>query len=174
MSKRDLKMELADFDKKKLIGLISELYDKNKSVKEYLDYYLNPDEKASLKAYREKVREAFYPKRGFGFKLALGKKAISDFRKLKPSVDSLIDLMLYYVQCGVEFTNDYGDIDENYYLSLERTYRDSMDLIDKHLLHDTFKDRALKVVSDAQNTGWGFYDTLADFYYEIYADANED
>jgi hypothetical protein len=134
------------------------------------DYYLNPDEKAILKVYREKVREAFYPKRGFGFRLATGKKAISDFRKLKPAVDSLIDLMLYYVECGVEFTNDYGDIDENYYLSLERAYRDSLTLIDKHLLHGTFKDRALKVVNDTINTGWGFYDTLADFYYEVYAE----
>lgn len=169
MSKRELIKELADFDKKKLIGLISELYDKNKSVKEYLDYYFNPDEKAILKVYREKVREAFYPKREFGFKLAVGKKAISDFRKLKPSADSLIDLILYYVECGVEFTNDYGDIDENYYLSLERAFRDSLDLIDKHLLHDTFKARALKIVQDTINTGWGFYDTLADFYYEIYA-----
>ena len=168
MSKRDLKKELADFDKKKLIGLISELYDKNKSVKEYLDYYLSSDEKAILKVYREKVREAFYPKRGFGFKLAAGKKAISDFRKLRPSADSLIDLMLYYVECGIEFTNDYGDINENYYLSLERAYRDSLDLIDKHLLHDTFKDRALQVVHDTENVGWGFHDTLGDFYYEIY------
>jgi hypothetical protein len=169
MSKRDLKKELADFDKKKLISLISELYDKNKSVKEYLDYYLNPDEKAILKVYREKVREAFYPNRGFGFKLAVGKKAISDFRKLKPAVDSLIDLMLYYVECGVEFTNEYGDIDENYYLSIERAYRDSLDLIDKHLLHDIFKDRALTVVHDTGNIGWGFHDTLGDLYYEIYA-----
>jgi len=169
MGKRDLKKELAEYDKKMLIGLISELYNKNKSVKEYLDYYLNPDEKASLKAYREKVREAFYPKRGFGFKLALGKKAISDFRKLKPSVDSLIDLMLYYVECGVEFTNDYGDINENYYLSLERAYRDSLDLIDRHSLRDTFKDRALQIVYDSENIGWGFHDTLGDFYYEIYA-----
>jgi hypothetical protein len=169
MSKRDLKKELADFDKKKLIGLISELYDKNKTVKEYLDYYLNPDEEASLKVYREKVREAFYPKRGFGFKLAQGKKAISDFRKLKPSVDSLIDLMLYYVECGVEFTNDYGDIDENYYLSLERAYRDSLALIHKHLRHDAFKDRASQIVYNSENIGWGFHDTLGDLYYEIYA-----
>ena len=80
----------------------------------------------------------------------------------------LIDLMLYYVECGVEFTNDYGDIDENYYLSLERAYRDSLYLIDKHLLHDTFKDRALKVVHDTENIGWGFHDTLGDFYCETF------
>jgi hypothetical protein len=168
MSKRDLKKELADFDRTKLIGLISELYDKNKSVKEYLDYYLKPDEKAILKVYKAKVKEAFYPKRGFGFKLALGKKAINDFRKLSPSPDSLIDLMLYYVECGVEFTNEYGDINENYYLSLERVFRDSMELIDIHSLHDSLKDRALTILSDTATIGWGFHDTIGDFYYETF------
>ena len=79
MGKQDLKKELAEYDKKMLIGLISDLYDKNKSVKEYLDYFLKPDEQAILKTYKTKVKEAFYPQRGFGFKLAAGKKAISDF-----------------------------------------------------------------------------------------------
>jgi hypothetical protein len=168
MSKRDLKKELSGFDKTKLIGLISELYDKNKSVKEYLDYYLKPDEDAVLKVYRAKVKEAFYPKRGFGFKLALGKKAITDFRKLKPSPDSLIDLMLHYVECGVKFTNEIGDINENYYLSLERVFRDSMELIDAHFLYDSFKDRALQILTDSADIGWGFHDTLRQFYYETF------
>lgn len=55
MVKRDLKKELAEYDKKMLIGLISDLYDKNKSVKEYLDYFLKPDEQAILKTYKSKV-----------------------------------------------------------------------------------------------------------------------
>ena len=168
MGKRDLKKELADYDKKMLIGLISDLYDKNKSVKEYLDYFLKPDEEAMLKAYKTKVKEAFYPKRGFGFNLAAGKKAISDFRKLNPSIESLIDIMLYYAECGVQFTKDYGDIDENYYLSIERTFRDSMELIDINLLHDKFKDKALKIFQNSENTGWGFNETLGDFYYEAF------
>jgi len=37
MSKRELKKELELFDKKQLIEMISDLYDKHKSVKEYLD-----------------------------------------------------------------------------------------------------------------------------------------
>jgi hypothetical protein len=169
MGKRDLKKELAEYDKKMLIGLISELYDKNKSVREYLDYYLAPNEKTSFETFKIKVREAFYPKRGFGFKLAVGKKVISDFRKLNPTKESLIDLMLYYVECGVEFTNDYGDINENYYLSLERTFRDALSLVDKHLLHDTFKDRALNILGESENIGWGFHDTLVSFYFETFA-----
>jgi hypothetical protein len=169
MSKRDLKKELSDFDKTKLIGLISELYDKNKSVKEYLDYYLKPDEKAILDVYKAKVKEAFYPKRGVKYNLALGKKIITDFRKLSPSPDSLIDLMLYYVECGVEFTNEYGDINENFYSSLVRAYRDAMELIEIHSLHDSFKDKALTILSDTANIGWGFHDTIGDFYFETFA-----
>jgi hypothetical protein len=168
MGKRNLKKELAEYDKKMLIGLISDLYDKNKSVKEYLDYFLNPDEQVILKAYKTKVKEAFYPKRGFGFNLAAGKKAISDFRKLNPSIESLIDIMLYYAECGVQFTKDYGDINENYYLSIERTFRDSMELIDLNQLHDKFKDKAFNIYQNSENTGWGFNETLGDFYYETF------
>ena len=168
MGKRDLKKELAEYDKKMLIGLISDLYDKNKSVKEYLDYFLNPDEQVILKAYKTKVKEAFYPKRGFGFNLAAGKKAISDFRKLNPSIESLIDIMLYYAECGVQFTKDYGDINENYYLSIERTFRDSMELIGLNQLHDKFKDKAFNIYQNSENTGWGFNETLGDFYYETF------
>jgi len=168
MGKRDLKKELADFDKTKLIGLISELYDKNRSVKEYLDYYLKPDEKAILNVYKAKVKESLYPKRGVGYNLTLGNKAINDFRKLSPAPDFLIDLMLHYVEYGVKFTNDFGDINEKYYLSLARVFRDSMELIDTHLLHDSFKDKALTILSDSSNIGWGFHDAIADLYYETF------
>jgi hypothetical protein len=168
MNKRELKNELESFDKKKLIDLISDLYDKNKSVKEYLDYYVNPNEKETLKIYKSKVREAFYPKRGFGFKIALGKKAISDFRKLKPSTDSLIDLMMCYVESGVEFTNDFGDINEGFYSSIESVYYDAMKLIDKNGFHDNYKIRAYEILKETENIGWGFHDSLSDFYYQIY------
>lgn len=168
MSKRELRKELESFDKKKLVDLIFYLYDKNKSVKEYLDYYISPDEKATLQIYKVKVREAFYPKRGFGYKIANGKKAISDFRKLKPTVDSLIDLLIYFVECGVEFTNDYGDIAEGFYSSIEGVYYDAMKLIDKNGLHDNYKIRAHEILKETVNIGWGFHDTLSDYYYEIY------
>jgi len=168
MGKRDLKKELAEYDKKMLIGLISELYDKNKSVREYLDYFLKPDENEVLQTYKTKVNEAFYPRRGVGYNLAAGKKAISDFRKLKPSADALIELMLYYSECGVQFTKDYGDINESFYLSIERAFRDSLGLIDNNKLHNKFKDKAFKIYQNSENTGWGFNETLGDFYYETF------
>ncbi|MET4083857.1 hypothetical protein ABIB40_003830 [Pedobacter sp. UYP30] len=46
MGLTDIKKELKKLGKEKLISLISELYKNNKSVKEYLDFYVNPNEAA--------------------------------------------------------------------------------------------------------------------------------
>lgn len=168
MGKRELKLQLATFDKEQLIGLIGELYEKEKSVRAFLDYYLNPKEDKALATCRERVREAFYPKRGFQLKLASGKKAISDFRKLKPSPESMVDLLLTYVETGVEYTLEFGDIDEAFYMSLESVFRDAMKIIKKNKLQKEFEARAELIVTRTEHTGWGFYEALAEAQYRTY------
>lgn len=69
---------------------------------------------------------------------------------------------------GVEFTNGFGDINEGFYSSLESVYHDAMKLIDKMKLHDNYKIRAHEILKETENIGWGFHDTLSDFYYGIY------
>ncbi|MEM6737343.1 MAG: DUF6155 family protein [Bacteroidota bacterium] len=101
---------------------ISELYKKFKSVKEYFDFYVDPDEKKLIEQYKEKVTEGFFPKRGYQLKLSISRKAIKAFKKLGTSAESLADLLLHFVENGVQFTNEYRDIDENFYTSIENTY----------------------------------------------------
>lgn len=168
MSKRNFKKEIESFDKKQLLGLIMDVYTKNTSAKEYLDFLFNPNDVEVLKSYKLKVREAFYPKRGYGCKLSKGKKAISDYRKLNPTPDSLIDLLLCYVESGVDFTNDYGDIDENFYSSIEGVYDNALKMISKVGLQNKYKDRAYQVTTKTENIGWGFHDAFCDCYYDIY------
>ena len=170
----DVKKKLKDLEKSQLIDLIGEMYKKNKSVKEFLDFYATPNEKELLIKYREKVSETFFPKRGFGYNLKEGKKAISDFKKLGVSVDSLADLMLFYVETGVEFTNDFGDINESFYSSLEKTYEQALTLIYNNGLLEKFADRAEKVMFDTSNIGWGFHDYLTQVYFEFYGDYLDD
>ena len=74
MGIREVKNNLKNLNKGQLIDFISELYKKNKSVKEFFDFYVNPNEKELLIKYREKVFETFFPKRGFGYNLKEGKK----------------------------------------------------------------------------------------------------
>lgn len=170
MGLTEIKKELKKLDKGKLIELIAELYKKNKSVKEFFDFYLNPDEKELFNKYRNKVFEAFYPKRGYNYKLKDGKQAISDFKKLGPSSELLADLMLFYVETGVKFTNDFGDIDENFYSSIETTYVAALRLMKKENLLDMFADRTEKVVSNSKGIGWGFHDYLYGAHSAFYAD----
>ncbi len=168
MGLREVKTELNKLDKEDLVKHISELYKKYKPVKEYFDFYVNPDEKRLLEQYKEKVTEGFFPKRGYKLKLSISRKAINDFKKLGTSAESLADLLLHFVENGVEFTNEYGDIDENFYTSIENTYSNALDLIDKNGLLDKFEERANKIVVNTENIGWGFHDYLGDVYYQHY------
>ena len=170
MGLREIKNELKKLDKDKIVDILTDLYKKNKAVKEYFDFYFDPNEKELFKKYRDKVFEAFYPKRGDNLKLKDGKKAISDFKKLGPSTELIPDLMLFYVETGVEYTNDFGDIDDNFYSSLESTYVEALKLMRKENLLDKFAERTSKVINDTDNIGWGFHDYLSYVYSEFYPD----
>lgn len=168
MGLTDIKKELRKLDKEKLVELVIDLYKKNKSVKEFLDFYVNPNEKELFLKYKDKVYEAFYPKRGDRFKLSDGKKAISDFKKLEASKELLSELMLFYVETGVEFTNEFGDIDEPFYNSVASVYLNALKLMSKENILDKFADRAKKIVDDTSGIGWGFHDELGDIYSDFY------
>lgn len=170
MGLKDVKKELNKLGKDKLVALVAGLYKKNKFVKEFLDFYVNPNEREMFDKYRDKVFEAFYPSRGYNLKLKAGKQAIADFKKLEPSPDLVADLMLIYVETGVKFSNDFGGIDEGFYSSMESTYVAALTLMKKENLLEKFKNRAANVVSDTSGTGWGFHDYLDDVYSDFYAD----
>jgi len=170
MGLSDIKKELKKLDKDDLIDLLVDLYKKNKSVKAFLDFYISPDEEDLSTKYRDKVFEAFFPKRGFGYNLKNGKQAITDFKKLGPSSEALADLMLFYVETGVKFTNEVGDINENFYSSLEKTYLQALTLIKKENLLDKFARYSREIEIQAEGIGWGFSDTMADIYCDFYDD----
>src|SRR6476619_4660796 len=97
------------------------------------------------------------------------KKAISEFKKFKSSPELVADLMLCYVEYGVKFTNDYGDIDEGFYSSLESTYDAALTLMKKERLLGKFIYRASGIVRNTDGIGWYFHDTLSVTYSKFYA-----
>jgi hypothetical protein len=164
----EVKSELKKLDKEDLIKHISELYKKYKPVKEYFDFYISQEENKILELYKDKVAEGFFPKRGDQLKLSISRKAINDFKKLGTSQESVADLLLHFVENGVEFTNNYGDINESFYTSIENTYHNALDLLAKNGILERFKGRAFKVIADTEGIGWGFHDYLADLYYQYF------
>ena len=94
----------------------------------------------------------------------MAKKAISDYKKVCQSQATLIDIMLFYVEQGVKFTNAYGDIDEPFYLSMEGVYQQVVEIIIKANLKDIFEQRCRKIMKDTEDIGWGFHDMLTEIY----------
>lgn len=54
--------------------------------------------------------------------------------------------MLYYVEKGVEFTNNYGDIDQSFYSSIESMYERVIILCDEEEEYYNFFANRLKQV----------------------------
>ena len=76
--------------------------------------------------------------------------------------------MLYYVENGVEFTNEYGDIDEDFYLKIENIFSNALDYIFKHNMEKKFEDRCLKITINSKGIGWGFSNSMSDLFYDHY------
>ncbi len=166
--KTGLKGYLANFTKEQLIGQIIELNKKYKDVKSYYDFFLNPDSSKKADKVKAVILNCFYPSRGYKLRLKEARKAVADFKKLSPDDASLLDVMLYYVECGVNFTNDFGDIDEPFYNSVANMFRQAGTLY-IHMAKDKgFHDRAEKIMNDTIDIGWGFHDELADIYYNYF------
>jgi hypothetical protein len=141
-------------------------------VREYYQTLLLPNgEEISLARAKQIISDEFYPKHGFGkARASIARKAITSFSRLSPSREALIDLLLHHVEVGVEFTNDFGDIDEPFYLSIERSFERALGLLTTAELRERFKGRCKEIVSASHGIGWGFHDTLAGLYYHLYDD----
>ena len=181
MSKAKLKKHLQSLPKERVIEIMLELYDARKEAKEYLElydarkeakeyleFYLAPDSNAELEKCKKAIRQEFFPTRGFSEKPSFAKcrKVISDFQKLKPEPTCVADLMLFYIEQGCEYTVTFGDMWEQYYTTLENNFAKAMKFIFMHGLLASHYERIEKLLANASNCGWGFYDTLSDIYHQ--------
>ena len=173
MSKAKLKKELNNLSKENLVEQILDLYDKNKSVKEFYDFYLNPhNEKELVEKYKKIIIKEFNverPERS-GLKFSIAKRAISDFRDLQPSPEALADVMLTLPEYACEFTYTYGDMEDTFYNGAYNNFVTALKFIHKHDLLENFKLRAEQCVKWASVCGYGFADDIAEVFYDYYGE----
>ncbi len=167
----DVKPAIANFERPALIGLISDLYAYSTANKNFLHarFSLGND---PFKPYKRIIDNALYPDvmSNEPIEIATAKKAISDYGKAVGDPKGLLELMLFFVECGTRFTLDYGDIDEHFYASLEEMYEKAIKLLltlDEATIDD-YCDRFEELVTSTRNIGWGFHDTLGDIFYEAF------
>ncbi|MEO7318241.1 MAG: hypothetical protein ABIZ56_04550 [Chthoniobacteraceae bacterium] len=117
-----IRQHLATWEKPALLALVKDLYDAGAENRDFLLARCQAEEGggAALESYRKKIVEQFYPSRGEGkLKLGEARKAIRDYRKATGNLPGTAELLMTYVEKGAEFTNEYGDMDERFYSSIE-------------------------------------------------------
>lgn len=172
LTKAQLVSHLKHMEKDELIKEISTLYSKFKEVKAYyqLEYGSKEDREALLKEYKKKIDDQFYTRMGnpkFPSAATL-RKIISNFKKISPVSFDIANLLYHRVYMGIEFTNDFGDMDEAYYNSIESAWRELLILINKEKLHQYFEKRCRELIDSTYDIGWGLFDRLEYEYKAIF------
>ena len=169
MATPHLKKFLKTLTKEELINHIIELDKKYKAVQEYYQLVVHNDVSGAVGKAKKEIENEFYPVRGMPkMRLSVARKAVTDAKKLNLPPEAIADIMLFYVETGVQFTNDYGDIDEQFYSSMESMYLKALEFMEKNRLLKQFENRALQIVNKTADVGWGFHDTLGDYFYQFY------
>lgn len=168
-----IKKELSKLPNEALVDMICMLCKSSKEVIDQVNLFLGNDSfvDEALEEAKKKVRNQFFTKRGYGrLNLTTAKSEISKFKKIYNDPVRTIDLQLYYVECGIEFTNELGDISESFYNSMAGMYetvvKSLIKLRDPNLM-EKFMPRLKKAVDDTDGIGWGFYDDICNSFSKL-------
>ncbi len=174
----ELKKQLKQYDQKDLIQLVVELSKISKDTENYLASKFLGDEAVEelFSNCQRRILNEFFPDRGHGkLRFAVAKKEINTFKKTTGDKKRTCDLMLYFVELGVDFTNTYGDIDAPFYNNIGNMYAKVVSICDaEDEFFYAFAERLEKVVNDSADIGWGFHDNLCNCYYSLHLIDEED
>lgn len=166
-----LRRYLNNATKDEIIQDIVKLFKENKNVQEYYRLKFDPVSDDIIKKYKKIIQNEFFPDRGFGkFRLSVARNSISDYKKSGGPPGGVVELMLYYVENCLDFTDTYGDINENFYNSTVNMYEKAAILATKNNLIEEYRKNFKKILDMALNIsiGWGLQENIEEIYDEYF------
>ena len=164
----DVKAVLLHFDRADLLGLVQDLYAGSKDNQAFLHARLSLGHD-QLKPYKVVISKWICPDllRNQPVSVSKAKKAISDYRKAIGQPEGLAELSIFYCEEAFSFLEICRMEDESYFLSLIRTYGQSLRLVSNLPpdARDGYIYRLDKVRSRGRHVGWGVEDELNDLWY---------
>ena len=150
MGLREVRKELESMEKHMLIHHISEVYKRYPEVKEYFDFYADPDEEKLLDRYKTVIYQAFYPTRGKKPKFYKARKALNAFKKIAVSPEVEAALLIYYVQVAIMYARDRKPGTESFYTKIESSFRTALEYLEKHELLAEFEQECAEMTERTQ------------------------
>jgi hypothetical protein len=169
----DVKRNIKDFNKDQLLELIGDLYRLSENNKEFFHTRFSLSEDP-LESYKRIIQDAIHPYLEDYETLDIGcaEDAIERYSKAIDDVKAETELMVFFVECGNNFTLSYGDIDDDFYdsvlLMYEKAIQNATELSPKE--QKVFKERLHEIMKSASGCGWGYYDGLRELYYKSFTD----
>jgi len=168
----ELKKKLSGLERKELEKMLCDLYKNCDQAEQIMNLQLLDEAygKKLLGYYQNRMEMIFFPGDivRYGFSVSMAKKVISDFKKVCQNKKLVLELKLYFAECGTEFTNMYGDIDAKFYDAICSVFHEIVNAVSEDReLFEEWQSRLLGLVKDSRGTGWGFHDYLVEEYYNI-------
>lgn len=130
MSKTQLKKFLNTLNHDQITEMVLELYAARKEAKDYLDYFMNPDEEKMQEKYRAIITKEFLPGPGrVKGRTSRCRKAIKEFATLHPHPSRIADLMLTTVESIMVYDRRVRWVKESQENAAANTLREALDTI---------------------------------------------
>lgn len=169
----EIESELEELGKPALIRLLKQIYDASTANQAFFVSQLLKEQVTTemREPYRQRIIHQFFPNRGFGkLDLRVARQAIRDYRRATQDIAGTLDLMLTYVEQGTRFTNEFGDIEESFYNSMESVLGEAAKLVTSHPdLYDQFRGRFIGLKRATNGIGWGYHDAVTEIVEELEA-----
>jgi hypothetical protein len=160
---KDVKAELANFDRPGLLSLIQDLYAAHKDNQTFLHTRLGLGEDVLL-PYKETLDRWLWPDpmRNQDTSVAKAKQAISSYKKAVGDPAGLAELMVFYCERAAGFCSDVGFQDDVYFDALVRMFQQALEVISQLPPGDrpTLIDRLDTVRTDSHDFGYGVGDDM--------------
>ncbi len=175
MSKATLKKHLLSLEKEDIINVVLELYTARKEAKEYLEYYLNPDENGLFEKSKEQINKEFFPAKGKRkARVSECRKVIKHFSTLWPTAEHLGQLHLYYADrlvrvgcfCGWKWVK----LQPKAIVAM----REAMTVVQQHCLQDFLREQVDEIMRISLLHSDDFYEDMFDAYIIAYDDHGTD
>lgn len=165
MSKTALKKFIAGLNREQLAEVLVQVYEARKEAREYLDYFVDPDEDAALDRYKAIILKEFNPPKGRAKRrVSVCRRAIKEFMTLQPSATHVADLVLTYVErLVVHFVVSPYDSTPTQHKEFVQQLRFVAEYVVTSGCADEFSGRIGSVVATTEHAGFGLREEVTEF-----------
>ena len=159
-----------------LINLISELYSLTQINKDFLSSkFLQNNQILIIDRYKKAITKHIAPnepwKENQAINIKAGKNTLNEYEKIFNNDHiGLIDLMLHYVECGSNFSIEFG-VYESYHISLEAIFAKALKLMKQYpdCERQDFLNRTFLILELTKNKMWkGHFERMQEIFDEYY------